>query len=148
MVRLAAAATAAIILVPTLTGSNHHSASGTSTGVVIIFIGLGLLIPVVLLVWDRRRGVHVCEDGIRSVGPYGSRLLAWTDIAGFETGSYVAGMIAVFAVRSDGTRVALGDTARWPYQRRAVEQIRDQLSNYRERWTKSMTPTHTDPTNC
>lgn len=135
MVRLAAAATAVIILVPTLTDSNHHSASGTSTGVVIFLIGLGLLIPVALLVWDSRRGVHVCEDGIRSVGTSGSRFLAWTDIAAFETDSYTAGMIAVFAIRPDGTRVVLGDTARWPYQRRAVEQTKDQLASYHKQWT-------------
>jgi hypothetical protein len=135
IVRIAAAAAAAIILVPTLTGSNH-SASGASTGVVIFFIGLGLLIPIALLVWDSRRGVRVCEDGIRSVGPYGSRFLAWTDIAAFETDSYTAGMIAVFAKRPDGTRIALGDTARWPYQRPAVEQIKEQLTSYREQWAK------------
>jgi hypothetical protein len=134
IVRMAAVAVAVIILVPTLTGSNYHSASGTSTGVVIFLIGLGLLIPVGLLLWDSRRGVHVYEDGIRSVGAYGSRFLPWTDIAAFETESYAAGMIAVFAKRSDGTRVALGDTARWPYQRRAVEQTRDQLTSYREQW--------------
>lgn len=136
IVRIAAVAATAIILVPTLTGSNHHSASGASTGVVIFLIGLGLLIPIALLVWDSRRGVRVCEDGIRSVGPYGSRFLAWTDIAAFETDSYTAGMIAVFAKRPDGTRVALGDTARWPYQRPAVEQIEEQLTSFREQWAR------------
>jgi hypothetical protein len=133
---MAAVAVAVIILVPTLTGSNHDSASGTSTGVVVFLVGLGLLIPVALLVWDSRRGVHVCENGIRSVSPYGSWFIPWTDIAAFETDSYAAGMIAVFAKRPDGTRVALGDTARWPYQRHAVEQIRDQLTSYREQWAR------------
>jgi hypothetical protein len=99
------------------------------------------LIPIVLLVWDHRRGAHVGEDGITSVSANGSKFLAWPDIAAFEIADYIAGMIAVFAIRRDGTRVALSDTARWPYQRKAVEQIRDQLAGYRERWIARAEPT-------
>jgi hypothetical protein len=115
--------------------------------VLTFLLGLGLLIPVALLVWDHQRGVHVREDGIRSVGANGSRFLAWSDIAGFEIDAYIAGTIAVVAVRRDGVRVALSDTARWPYRRKAVEQMRDRLAGYWERWTASTDrPTRPDET--
>lgn len=133
IVRLAAAGTAIVILLPVFRSS--RVGSGRASWVLVAFlVGLGLLIPIALLVWDRRRGVHVGEDGIRSIGANRSRFLAWSDIATFETADYIAGMVAVFAICQDGTRVALSDTARWPYQRPAVEQIRDRLAGYRERW--------------
>lgn len=105
--------------------------------VIVSLGGLGLMIPVALLVWDHRRGVHVLDKGIRSVSANGSRFIPWSEIAGFEIDGYIAGTIAVFAVRQDGARVPLGDTARWPYQRKSVEQVRAQLSGYREHWTQS-----------
>jgi hypothetical protein len=134
IVRLAATATAIIILAPVLSSATHRSSSGRPAFLVACLVGLGLLIPAALLFWDHQRGVHVREDGIWSVSPSGSRFLAWEDIAKLEVGDYLAGMIAVVAVRHDGTRVALGDTARWPYKRHAVEQTRDQLEAYREQW--------------
>jgi hypothetical protein len=113
--------------------------------VIALLVGLGLLIPIALLVWDHRRGVHVRDDGIKSVSANGSKFLAWPDIVAFEIADYIAGMIAVFAICRDGTRVALGDTARWPYQRQAVEQIRDQLAGYRERWIARAEPVPRSP---
>lgn len=116
------------------------ASSGGSSGrarVVIVFLfALALLIPIALLLWDGRRGVHVREDGILSVTANGSKFLAWKEIASFEIDAYRAGTIVIFALCSNGARVALGDTARWPYQRRSVERIRDELTSYRERWTK------------
>jgi len=91
----------------------------------------------VLLVWDHLRGVHVIEDGIRSVSANGAMFIPWSEITEFEIDSYMAGTIAVFVVRENGTRTPLGDTARWPYQRKYVELVRDQLAGYRERWTPS-----------
>jgi hypothetical protein len=144
VVRVAAAGTAIVILLPVLRSS--RVGSGRASGVLIAFlVGLGLLIPIALLVWDHRRGVHVGEDGIRSVGANKSRFLAWSDIATFEIADYVAGMIAVFAICRDETRVALSDTARWPYQRQAVEHIRDELAGYRERWIAQAGPVAKSP---
>ena len=80
------------------------------------------------------------EDGVQSISANGSRFLPWPEIAAFEIGTYVAGTIAVFVIRRDGTRVALGDTARWPYQRKAVEHVREQLARYGERFAKSAQP--------
>jgi hypothetical protein len=100
----------------------------------VLLVAVGLLIPTALLVWDHQRGVHVFVDGIRSVGVSGSRFLPWSEIATFEINEYVAGSIAVFAVRHDGSCVGLGDTGRWPFQRKAVEQTRDQLNEYRKQW--------------
>lgn len=137
IVRLAAAGIAAMVISPLFGRSSH----GSSWVLITLLLGLGLLIPVALLVWDRQRGVHVREDGIRSVGANGSTFVPWSEIAEFNIGRYVAGTIAVFAVRQDGTRAALGDTARWPYQRSGVEQIRDQLASYRERWGETLKPT-------
>ncbi len=111
------------------------SSSGGGTVVVVLF-GVGLVMPVALLVWNRQRGVHVRADGIRSVSANGSRFLAWSEIAGFEVDPYIAGTIAVHARRPDGSRVALSDTARWPYQRAAVEHIWDELSRYRDGWAE------------
>jgi hypothetical protein len=102
---------------------------------VIVFLGgLGLAIPAALLVWDHLRGVHVLDKGIRSVGANGAKFIPWSEIAEFEINSYVAGRVAVFVVRENGTRTPLSDTARWPYQRKYVEQARDQLAGYRERF--------------
>jgi hypothetical protein len=136
IVRAAAVGTGLIVVSPLLKSSGD-SPSAASRPVIGVLLGLGLLIPVALLVWDHQRGTHVREDGIRSVGANGSRFLAWPEIAGFEIDAYVAGTIAVFAIRQDGARVALSDTARWPYQRKAVERVRDQLAGYWERWTTS-----------
>jgi hypothetical protein len=132
IVRLAAGAIAVGIVVRALKSSWGHTTG--ASWVIAFLLVLGLLIPVALLIWDYQRGVHVREDGIRSVSANGSRFLAWPEIAEFEIGAYVAGTIAVFVLRQDGTRVALGDTARWPYQRKAVEQMRNRLAGYRERW--------------
>jgi hypothetical protein len=130
---MAAVGTAIIILLPVFRSSGFGSGRA-SWVLTALLVGLGLLVPIALLVWDHRRGVHVGEDGIRSVGANRSRFLAWSDIATFEIADYIAGMIAVFAICRDGTRVALSDTARWPHQRRAVEHIMDQLAGYREHW--------------
>jgi hypothetical protein len=138
IVRLAAGAIAVGIVVRALKSSWGHTTG--ASWVISFLLVLGLMIPVALLIWDYQRGVHVREDGIRSVSANGSRFLAWPEIAEFEIGAYVAGTIAVFALRQDGTRVALGDTARWPYQRKAVEGMRDQLTSYRGRWTPSAKP--------
>jgi hypothetical protein len=88
---------------------------------------MGFLIPVALLVWDHGRGVHVRTDGVRAVDASGSTFLSWREIARFEIRRYWVGSLAVYATRQDGSRVALGDTARWPYQRKAVERMRDEL---------------------
>jgi hypothetical protein len=74
----------------------------------------------------------VREEGVSSVSVNGSKLLAWRDITAFEIDGYIGGTVAVFARRQDGTRVALGDTARWPYQRQSVEQVKSELERYRE----------------
>jgi hypothetical protein len=138
IVRLAAGAIVVGIVVRALKSSWGHTTG--ASWVIAFLLVLGLLIPVALLIWDYQRGVHVREDGIRSVSANGSRFLAWSEIAEFEIGAYVAGTIAVFALRQDGTRVALGDTARWPYQRKSVEQMRDQLDGYRKGWPTSVGP--------
>ena len=129
IVRLAAAGITVMLISRVLTAS-PDSSSGTRWTVIALLLGLGLLIPVVLLAWDHQRGIHVREDGIRSVGANGSRFLPWSEIAGFEIGAHIGGTIAVFASRGDGTRVVLGDNARWPYQRTAVEHVRDKLVDY------------------
>jgi hypothetical protein len=103
--------------------------------VIVFLFALAFLIPAVLLVWDHRRGVHVREDGILSISANGSKFLEWRDVAAFEIDAYVAGTIAIFAVCSGGNRIALGDTARWSYQRRSVERIKDELDGYREQLT-------------
>jgi hypothetical protein len=95
------------------------------------------MIPVALLMWDHRRGVHVLSKGIRSVSANGSSFILWNEIAGFETDGYKAGTIVVVAVCQDGTRIPLGDTARWPYRRKSVEQVRDKLIDYKERCTQA-----------
>jgi hypothetical protein len=105
--------------------------------VLVVLGGLGLTIPFVLLAWDHLRGVHVIEEGIRSVSANGATFIPWSEIAEFEIDSYMAGTIAVFVVRENGTRTPLGDTARWPYQRKHVELVRDQLAGYRERLATS-----------
>jgi hypothetical protein len=131
IVRLLALWATVAILVPML---KALIGSSRAPWWVIVLLGtLGLMIHVALLVWDGRRGVHVINKGIRSVSANGSRFIPWSEIAGFEIDGYMAGTIVVFAVRQDGARVPLGDTARWPYQRKSVEQIRDQLAGYRER---------------
>lgn len=132
VVRLAALGVTAM-LVRALVASTGGSSSGP-WWLKVLLIALGLLIPVALLAWDRQRGVHVLANGIRSVGANGSRFLPWGDVARFEIDSYIAGTIAVFAVRQDGRRIGLSDTARWRYKRRTVEEMRDRLSGYRERW--------------
>jgi hypothetical protein len=133
IVRIAAVGIAIIILLPALE-SRGGGSSKASWPVIALLVGLGLLIPIALLLWDRQRGIHVREDGIKSVSANGSKFLAWSDIAAFEIADYVAGTIVVSAIREDGTCVALSDTARWPYQRKTVEHTRDQLAAYRERW--------------
>ncbi len=135
IVRTAAVGIAVIILLPVLE-SGRGGPSKASWSVIALLVGLGLLIPMALLLWDRQRGIYVREDGIKSVGANGSRFLAWSEIAAFEIADYVAGTIVVSAIREDGTRVALSDTARWPYQRKTVEHTRDQLAAYRERWVR------------
>ena len=113
------------------------SSGGSSSApwwVTTLLVMLGLLIPLALLVWDRQRGVHVLDGGIRSVGANGSRFVPWGEVAAFEIDPYIAGTLAVFVVSEDGSRVALSDTARWRYQRRVVEQTRDQLNEYRKQW--------------
>jgi hypothetical protein len=131
VVRLIAAGITAKMLAVALDASGGPSSAAP---VVIAFLlALGFSIPVALLVWDQRRGVHVGTDGVRAVSANGSAFVSWAEIAGFEISPYRAGTFAVYAVRQDGSRVALGDTARWPYQRAAVERVRDQLVGYRER---------------
>jgi hypothetical protein len=131
IVWVAAAAITVKLLLRVLDTSGAHAQEGTAA---LIFLhGLTLLLPVALIVWDRQRGVHVRADGIKCVSANGSRFLAWRDIKAFEIDAYAAGTLAVFAQRQDGTSVALGDTSRWPYQRRSVEQIKRELESYRER---------------
>lgn len=135
IVRLMALWATVAILIPVLKGL-----VGSSRGpwwMIVSLGGLGLMIPVALLVWDHRRGVHVLDRGIRSVSANGSKFIPWSEVAGFEIDSYIAGTVAIFAVQQNGARVPLGDTARWSYQRKAVEQVRDQLAGYRERWGSS-----------
>src|SRR5215831_12621583 len=62
---------------------------------IAFLIALGLSIPLALLVWDRQRGVHVLDDGIRSVGANGSRFIPWSEIAAFEIDGYVVGSVVV-----------------------------------------------------
>ena len=124
-----------VTIVLRILASSGGSSSGSQVAIVFLF-ALALLIPTALLVWDQRRGVHVREAGILSISANGSKFLEWKDVAAFEIDAYVAGTIAVFAVCSDGNRVALGDTARWSYQRRSVERVKDELDGYREQLTK------------
>lgn len=136
IVRLLALWATVAILIPVL-----KALVGPSRGPwwVIVSLGvLGMMIPAAVLVWDHRRGVHVLDSGIRSVTANGSRFMPWGEIAGFEIDGYIAGTIAVFVVQRDGDRVPLGDTARWSYQRKSVERVRDQLTGYEERWTRSL----------
>jgi 4-amino-4-deoxy-L-arabinose transferase-like glycosyltransferase len=129
IVRLVAAILTVTVILRILALSGGSSADA---GVVIVLLfALGVLIPVALLVWDHRRGVHVREGGILSVGANGSKFLSWKDLASFEIDAYIAGTIAIFAVCGNGSRLVLSDTARWRYQRRSVEQIMDELVRYR-----------------
>ena len=132
IVRLVAAVMIVVIVLRIMASSG--GASGAARVVIVILFGLSVVIPIALLAWNHRRGVHVREDGIQSISANGSRFLPWPEIVAFQIGPYVVGTIAVFAIRRDGTRVALSNTARWPYQRQAVEHIRDQLAGYREHW--------------
>jgi hypothetical protein len=108
----------------------HGGETSSATVVIVVLIGISLLLPVALLVWDHARGVHVYEEGIKSVGANSSVFIAWPAIKAFEIGPRPFGTLAVFAVRSDGTREPLGDTTRWPYQRKSVERVRDELERY------------------
>jgi len=140
---VATAVTVAIVL--RIVASSGGASAGARVVIILLF-ALALLIPVALLIWDRRRGVHVREDGILSVGANGSKFLGWKEITAFEIDAYVAGTVAIFAACEDGKRVALSDTARWPYQRRSVEQVRDELVRYREMWTRHEGFSHLAPT--
>lgn len=118
-------------LVHALESSRPHSAG---TWVVVgLLLAVGFSIPVAILVFDHERGVHVREDGIRSVSASGSSFLAWPEIAGFDVRPYWIGSVAVYATRPDGARVPLGDTARWAHLGGDVEHTRDELVSYRER---------------
>jgi hypothetical protein len=134
IVRLAAAGITVVILSSAFISRGGHS-SRAPWPLIAFLVALGLCIPVALLVWDAQRGVHIRPDGIRSVGPKGSRFVAWSEIDRFDIAPYVAGTIAVFADRSDGDPIALADTARWRYQRGAVEELRDELDGFRARWS-------------
>jgi hypothetical protein len=135
IVRLLALWAAVAILIPVL-----KALIGSSRGPwwVIVSLGvLGMTIPAAVLVWDHRRGVHVLHNGIRSVSANGSRFISWSEIAEFQIDGYIAGTNAIFVVQQNGARMPLGDTARWSYQRKSLEQVRDQLAGYKQRWTQS-----------
>ena len=93
IVRLAAMGIAILVVSPVL--KSTKGMSGTAGLVIVFLLGLGLLIPVALLVWDHQRGVHVREDGIRSVGANGGRFFAWSDIDRFEIHPHIGGTIAI-----------------------------------------------------
>jgi hypothetical protein len=124
IVRLSAATALLVVLAPVFQSRDQSY----SLGLVAVLVALGCAIPAALLIWDHKRGVHVRSDGILSVGASASVFLPWSSIHHFEIGASVAGTIALFVVRSDGERVALSQTMRWPFQRATVELYEQQLT--------------------
>ena len=126
-----------------LAANTNGGRSTAGTAVIVALICLGIAAPLAVLVWNQLRGVHIYAGGIKSVGANSAIFVTWREIASFDTGPYLLGTIAVFVVYTDGKRVALGDTTRWPYQRAALERVRDELESCRTQYKdQQMTTSH------
>ncbi|QUD84463.1 PH domain-containing protein [Gordonia polyisoprenivorans] len=72
-------------------------------GTSLAWFGWTFAVPVLLAVWIWRIKTVVTEDGLRAVGTFGSREVAWPDIEGLQFSRWGP----VRAVLTDGDRVRL-----------------------------------------
>ena len=72
-------------------------------GTSLIWLGWTLIVPILVGLWIHRLRTVVTEDGLQAVGTFGTREVAWADLAGMQFPRWTA----VRAVRTDGDRVRL-----------------------------------------
>ncbi|MDL9935590.1 PH domain-containing protein [Gordonia sp. ABSL1-1] len=72
-------------------------------GTSLVWLGWTLALPVLLGFWIHRLRTIVTADGLRAVGTFGTRDIAWTNLSGLQFPRWSA----VRAVTEDGRRVRL-----------------------------------------
>ncbi|GAA1480973.1 PH domain-containing protein [Gordonia sinesedis] len=73
------------------------------SGASLVWLGWTLVLPVLLAIWIGRIRTIVTEDGLRAVHTFGTRDIAWDDIAGLQFPRWGS----VRAVLTDKSRVRL-----------------------------------------
>jgi hypothetical protein len=82
----------------------------------------------VVVVWTTGSEVRVCDAGVMSVGLRAIVMIRWQEIDSFEVGRYKSSPFTVYAVLTDGSRVALETLRGGSSQGERVEQFRRQLA--------------------
>ena len=121
---------AAVAAFAIISGAVGGLGSSRSVAGDLLFGGLvvvGLVGALVLVVWTTGSEVRVCDAGVMSVGLRAIEIIRWQEIDSFEVGRYKSSPFTVYAVLTDGSRVALETLRGGSSHGDRLEQFRRQL---------------------
>jgi len=105
-------------------GASRGVAGDLLFGALVVF---GLVGALAVVVWTTGSEVRVCDAGVMSVGLRAIAMIRWQEIERFEVDRYKSSPFTIYAVLTDGSRVALETLRGGSTHADRVEQFRAQL---------------------
>jgi hypothetical protein len=103
----AIAAVAAFAIISGAVGGLGSSRGVAGDFLFATLVVAGLLGALALVLWTTGSEVRVCDAGVMSIGLRVIEMIRWREIDRFEVGRYRSSPFTVYAVLTDGSRVAL-----------------------------------------